>query len=388
MDTFKDFRMPSNLRFGVDAFLSLNQEILKLHSQKIAVISDKGLEKAGLVQKVLDLISGPRLPVVTYTEIEGEPTFDVVRKATEFVRTSSCDLVIGIGGGSALDVAKTAAALADKEDIEPYLSGEAVINSRDVSCILLPTTSGTGSEVTMNAIFGDTEKQVKRGIVSEHLLPDVAVLDPALTLSCPPRVTAASGVDAFTHAIESYISVRSTPLTRMYAEKAMRLFAPSIVRAVHHGSDLEARTQMSWVSVLAGVSLANAGVGAVHALAYPLGGTFHIEHGVANALLMPYVFEMIGTTCIPQMVEVAQMLNLGEFNHHPEQALPAVTDYLFYLLDVLDLPMSLKELGIKEEDLAPMAAQAAQIDRLLKNTPYRLNEAKIYEIYHKSLIGK
>lgn len=388
IDTFKDFRIPSNLRFGVNAFYSLNEEIQGLGCKKIAVISDKGLEKAGLVQKVLDLIGDLQIPIVTFTDIEGEPTFDIVRKATEFVRISSCDLVIGIGGGSALDVAKTSAALADKEDIEPYLSGEARVKSRSVRCILLPTTSGTGSEVTMNAIFGDTEKQMKRGIVSECFLPDVAVIDPALTVSCPPRVTAASGVDAFTHAIESYISVNSTPLTRMYAEKAMTLFAPSIVRAVHHGSDIEARTNMSWVSVLAGVSLANAGVGAVHALAYPLGGTFHIEHGVANALLMPYVFEVIGTTCIPQMVEVAQILNLGEFNHHPEQALPAVTEYLFYLLEVLDLPMSLKELGIKEDDLASMALQAVKIDRLLKNTPYRLNEKKIYDIYHNSLVGK
>jgi alcohol dehydrogenase class IV len=311
-----------------------------------------------------------------------------LKEAVLTLDAEKCDVIIGIGGGSALDVAKATAALCGKDDITSYLNGEKVVKSRAVKCILLPTTSGTGSEVTMNAIFGDEEQQVKRGIVSPVFLPDVAIIDPELTISCPARVTAASGVDAFTHAIESYIAIKATPLTKVYSEKAMKLFPSNITRAVHNGNDLDARTGMSWVSSLAGVALANAGVGAVHALAYPLGGKYHIEHGVANALLMPFVFEVIGKTCTEEMMEVASFLQLGDFKSQPSEALKAVVDYMYQLLEDLDLPTSLSELGIEEESLPILAEQAAKIDRLLSNTPYKLNEQKILGIYQSAFKGR
>ncbi|KWW21830.1 MULTISPECIES: iron-containing alcohol dehydrogenase [Peribacillus] len=383
-----DFRMPAVFRFGAGAFATLVKEIETLGSRKVAIVSDKGLEKVGVVQRVVDLIEPLSIPTVTYTNIAGEPTFQLLQDAVETLQAENCDLIIGIGGGSALDVAKATAALCGKDNLAPYLNGEETIKSRMVKCILLPTTSGTGSEVTMNAIFGDEEQQVKRGLVSPVFLPDAAIIDPELTISCPPRVTAASGVDAFTHAIESYIAIKSTPLTKVYSEKAMKLFTSNITGAVHNGSDLEARIGMSWVSSLAGVALANAGVGAVHALAYPLGGTFHIEHGVANALLMPFVFEVIGKTCTEEMIEVATFLQLGDYKSRPHQALKAVVDYMYQLLEDLDLPTSLSELGIDEGSLPMMAEQAAKIDRLLSNTPYKLNEQKILGIYQSAFKGR
>jgi alcohol dehydrogenase len=384
---FQDFSMPGNFRFGVDTFYTLADEVRKLKVQKLTVISDKGLERVGVVQRVLDLIKPLGLEVSIFTEIYGEPTLSLLNKAVEFVKKENSQLVIGIGGGSALDVAKATAALADKEDVTPYLKGEAMIESRGTKCILLPTTSGTGSEVTMNAIFEDEEQELKRGIVSGCFLPDFAIVDPALTISCPSRVSASSGVDAFTHAIESYVAIRSTPLTKMYAEKAMKLFSSNITKAVHNGKDINGRIGMSWVSTLAGVSLANAGVGAVHALAYPLGGKYHIEHGVANALLMPYVFEVTGTTCTEEMTNVASYLQLGDFNNNPHKALDAVVQYLYELLVTLDLPTSLSELGINKEDLPLLAKQASGIERLLSNTPYRLTEQKILQIYEKAYHG-
>jgi alcohol dehydrogenase class IV len=383
-----DFRMPTVFRVGVGSFTTLVNEIEAMKVKKVAVVSDKGLEQIGVVQKVIDLIEPLSVPTVTYTNIAGEPTFQLLQEAVRTLDAEECDLIIGIGGGSALDVAKATAALCGKDHLSPYLSGVKTIESRTVKCILLPTTSGTGSEVTMNAIFGDEGQQVKRGLVSPMFLPDVAIIDPELTISCPPRVTAASGVDAFTHAIESYIAIKATPLTKVYSEKAMKLFTTNITRAVHNGRDLEARIGMSWVSSLAGVALANAGVGAVHALAYPLGGRFHIEHGVANALLMPFVFEVIGKTCTEEMIDVAAFLHLGDFKSRPHDALNAVVDYLFHLLEDLDLPTSLSELGIDEESLPMLAEQAAKIDRLLSNTPYKLNEQKILKIYQSAFKGK
>jgi alcohol dehydrogenase len=383
----QDFHMPGNVRFGVDTFYSLPDEIKKLDVSRVVIISDKGLERVGVVDRLLELVESAGIESNVFTDIEGEPTFTLVQKSVEFVKKSGSELVIGIGGGSALDVAKATAALVDKDDVSPYLSGTKTIECRQVKCILLPTTSGTGSEVTMNAIFGDEEEEVKRGIVSRHLLPDLAIIDPALTRSCPPRVTAASGVDAFTHALESYVAVKATPLTKIYAEKAMKLFSSNITKAVHNGKDMEGRIGMSWVSMLAGVSLANAGVGAVHALAYPLGGKYHIEHGVANALLMPFVFGETGKTCTQEMVEVASYLELGNYSKNPHQALKAVVGYLYELLTNLELPTSLAELGIMEEDLPLLAGQASQIVRLLSNTPYQLTEKKILHIYQKAFVG-
>ncbi|WP_210468023.1 iron-containing alcohol dehydrogenase [Sporosarcina sp. 6E9] len=384
---FQDFRSPGVLRFGNGAISSIKEEIEKLKVKKVCIISDKGLERVGLVQKVINLLDPIGITITTFTELEGEPSFQLVEQASKMVKEKQCDLVIGIGGGSALDVAKVAAALGDKEELIPYLSGAQTIEGRNIHCILLPTTSGTGSEVTMNAIFGDKEQGVKRGIVSPALLPDIAIIDPELTISCPPTVTAASGIDAFTHALESYISVNATPLTKIYAEKAMKLFPIYITKAVHNGVDIEARSGMSWVSVLAGVTLANAGVGAVHALAYPLGGTYSIEHGVANALLMPFVFKVIGKTCVNEMVNVASFLQLGDFSSNRYQALDTVVDYLFGLLEELNLPTSLKELDVTEESLPLLAEQASKVNRLLANTPYRLSQEKILAIYKNAYNG-
>ncbi|MYL71755.1 iron-containing alcohol dehydrogenase [Halobacillus litoralis] len=387
-EDFQDFFMPGYVRFGVNANLTLAEEVTKLDARKITIISDKGLEKVGVVQKVLDLLAPLDKDITTFTDISGEPSFDLLAHSIDWVRRYESDMIIGIGGGSALDVAKATAALAHEEELSLCFSGQKPIETRSVKCILLPTTSGTGSEVTMNAIFGDEEQEVKRGLVSQSLLPDVAIVDPVLTLSCPPKVTAASGVDAFTHALESYVAERATPMTKMYAEKAMKLFAANIPKAVHNGKDLDARKEMSWVSLLAGVSLANAGVGAVHALAYPLGGKCHVEHGVANALLMPFVFDVIGQSCMEEMVEVSSFLHLGDFTNHPHQAKGAVVHYLYELLETLNLPTSLSELGIQEEDLPLLAKQASKVDRLLSNTPYELSENQILKIYENAYRGQ
>ncbi|WHT48187.1 iron-containing alcohol dehydrogenase [Sporosarcina thermotolerans] len=370
-------------------FFSIHEDIRNLNPTKIIFVSDKGLKNAGVVEEVINELSIHNIPIEEFTNIVGEPDFEIVQEAIDFIQKHHGDLVIGLGGGSALDVAKASAALVNKEPIivEKILAGEAVPEAKGVTCILVPTTSGTGSEVTMNAIFGDHKNDVKRGIVSPYYLPDIAIIDPVLTVSCPPMVSAASGVDAFTHAIESYVSKKATPLTKMYAEAAMKRFSKNISKVVFNGSDLDAREEMSWVSFLAGVSLANAGVGAVHALAYPLGGKYNIAHGVANALLLPYVFNVTGKTCIDEMVQIADFLHLGDFRDEPHQAQNAVVDYLYGLLEALNLPKSLKELHVVEDDLRNLAIEASKVSRLLDNTPFKLNMESIHEIYQNAYDG-
>lgn len=382
-----DFRLPQHVRFGVGARTTVVEEARRLGGRSAALISDEGLLSAGVVDEMKHELEKEGLEIVVFAELAGEPSFIQLEKTTSFVKERQVDLVIGLGGGSAMDIAKTAAALTNVEDPAAYLSGEKVIGKGGLPCILLPTTSGTGSEVTMNAIFSDDKQGVKRGLVSPNLLPTIAVIDPALTLSCPPKVSAATGVDAFTHALESFISTRANPMTKMYSYEAMKRFADHIHGAVHNGRDLNSRIEMSYVSYFAGVGLANAGVGAVHALAYPLGGSYHVEHGVANALLMPYVFDVIGVTCKKEMVDVAHALQLGDYSEMPHVALKAVTTYLKQLLYDLNLPVSLKELGIPQEALATLARQAIEVKRLLHNTPYRLTEKQIVAIYQKAYIG-
>jgi len=382
-----EIRLPKVLRFGTQTLQTLIPELKLYPVKRIGLISDKGLERAGVGEQIAAMLRGAEFEVTTFTDIAGEPTFPLLARTIRFMQEAKAELIVGLGGGTAMDTAKATAALMDKEDPQPYMAGTAVIPNRTIPCVVLPTTSGTGSEVTYNAIFGDEATEVKRGIVSHALLPDVAIVDPLLTLSCPPKVTAASGVDAFTHAIESYIAVRATPLTRMYAEQAMKLFAPNIAKAVHFGSNVESRVGMSMVSLLAGIALGNAGVGAVHALAYPLGGKYHIEHGVANALLMPYVFDVTAATCTEAFADVAGFLQLGDYAHRPHEAPQAVVQYLYGLLRTLDLPSTLRELGVDEAALPLMAQQASKIDRLLNNTPYRLNEQKILGIYRKAYTG-
>lgn len=383
-----EFRLPTALRFGTGSFANISKEIRKYKTNKLLIVSDLGLDAVGLVDKLYNNLSHLNINVVKYTDLNGEPMFEDLTRAIDYFNDNECDLVIGIGGGSVLDVTKTIAALADKDNINEYFDGKKLIESRNIPCILLPTTSGTGSEVTKNAIFEDAEKKVKQGIVSEYLLPDLALIDPALTLSCPKRVTASSGVDALVHAIESYVSPLATPLTKSIAERAIRLFPDNIIKAVHNGMDISARENMSWVSVLGGMSLANAGVGAVHALSYPLGGKYHIEHGIANALLLPYVLRKTGVTILKEISEIAVFLNIDESNKIKNDILEKVVQYLLDLNKTLGLPTNLKELGVEEDDLENLAEQTLKIDRLMKNTPYVLSERDVYGIYYNAYHGK
>jgi len=382
-----DIVTPGTIRIGAGSLKSLPEEINKFQSENILLISDKGIESTGLINEIKDMLESSGYMVSVFTDIQGEPTFSLLINTVKEYERLNIDLVIGVGGGSALDVAKAVSALLGKDDISSYIDGDEIIPVRTVKTILLPTTSGTGAEVTMNAIFGDEKKGVKRGLVSSALKPDVAIIDPELTLTCPSRVTASSGIDALTHALESLIAVKSNIVTKMYSEKAVEMFPKYIYGAVHNGSDITARTGMSILSNLAGVSLGNAGVGAIHALAYPLGGKYHIEHGVANALLMPYVIKVIGKTCITEMVQVSKLLQLGDYSNNPYESLNRVVQYFEKLLIDLDLPTSLKELGVDKNSIPELAEQASKVERLLSNTPFELSMEKIEEIYEDAYYG-
>lgn len=379
------FSLPGVNYYGQGAIANLGAELEEHRASKVFLVSDSGVSSAGLVEHVSGLLKDNGLDVVQYLDVKPEPTVKDLETCLEVFKENRCDLIIGLGGGSPLDVAKGVSVLATNEGSILDYVGVNLIPKPGVPKILIPTTSGTGAEVTKNAIFTDQREKLKKGVVSKYLLPNVAIVDSELTLSVPPAVTAATGMDALTHAIESYTSPKATIQTDLYALKAIELIGASLRRAVAFGGDKEAREKMALGSVFAGISLANAGVGAVHACAYPLGGKFGTGHGVTNALLLPYIMEynMIGdlqkfANIARAMGEVTEMLSLRE---QAELASKSV----FSLSRDIGIPQKLSEFGVKKEDIPGLAEAAVQVTRLMDNNPKKLTLEEVQECLYKAL---
>ncbi|WP_277949813.1 iron-containing alcohol dehydrogenase [Priestia endophytica] len=294
------------------------------------------------------------------------------------------DLLIGVGGGSVLDATKVLSIMLTNQENVRDLVGIEKVQNAGISTILVPTTSGTGSEVTYNAIFTDVRDKVKKGIVSPYLLPKVAIVDPALTLTVPPSVTAATGMDALVHAVESYTAIRAGELTDGIALQAIKLISRSLRKAVYNGKDVKAREDMAMGSLLAGISLGNAGVGAVHALAYPLGGKFKVPHGVANSLLLPFVMKYNVVADLEKFAEVAKALGENIEGLSLREAANCTVYALTQLAQDIGIPSSLKDVGVTAEDIPNLAEEASKIDRLLNNNPRWLTVKEIEKIYEEA----
>lgn len=298
------------------------------------------------------------------------------------------DGFIAIGGGSAIDTAKAASAYATYDgDLDDFI-GTNLVPRKGAPLIAIPTTAGTGSEVTNIAILSDKQAQLKKGIASDFLLPDVAIVSPEMTRTAPPSVTAASGIDALVHAIEAYLSVHASPITDSLALRAMKMIAQSLPKAYANPDNLEAREEMATASLMAGMAFGNAGVGAVHALAYPLGGRFNMAHGVSNALLLPFVMEANKIACIDRLGEVAIALGERTTEMSANDAADSAISAMTRLCRQVNIPSSLKSFGIERDDLSFMADDAIQIDRLLKNNPRKLTRDEIYSIYEDAFEGR
>ena len=378
------FSLPGVNYYGQGAIANLSDELKEHGASKVFLVSDSGVASAGLVEQVSDLVKTNGLEVIQYLDVKPEPTVEDLETCLKVFNENNCDLIIGLGGGSPLDVAKGVSVLATNGGSILDYVGVNLIPNPGVPKFLIPTTSGTGAEVTKNAIFTDQKEKLKKGVVSKYLLPDVAIVDSELTLSVPPAVTAATGMDALTHAIESYTSPKATIQTDLYALKAIELIGASLRRAVAFGSDKDAREKMALGSVFAGVSLANAGVGAVHACAYPLGGKFGTGHGVTNALLLPYIMEynLIGdlqkfANIARALGEVTEMLSLRE---QAELACKAV----FSLSRDIGIPQKLSEFGVKKEDIPGLAEASMKVTRLMGNNPKKLTLEEVQECLYKA----
>ncbi len=367
--------------FGVGSIRQVGEEVRRLGADRCLLVTDPGLVEAGIAPRVERMLRDAGLEVAVYSGVEPDPRYQIAEDCARAARDGGAGCLVAVGGGSSLDIAKVAAVAAVHGGPVGALFGIDAVPGPGLPVVAVPTTAGTGSEVTPIAILSDEEEVLKKGVVSHHLVPRAAVLDPELTVELPPNVTAATGMDALIHAVEAYTSVRAYTLTDHLALRAVELIQANLRTAYANGTDLGARSAMLEGSLLAGMAFANAGVTAVHAFAYPLGARFHVPHGVANGVMLLSVmrFNMIG--CLPRFARLARALGCpaGELGVRA-QARKAV-DALEELIRDVGVPRRLRDLGVPEDALEEMARSVTTITRLLGNNPRRITAEDALAIY-------
>jgi len=331
----------------------------------------KSIEEA-LKQAGIEIFQSPLVPP--------EPTVEFFELALAEAQKKQIDSVLGIGGGSVMDVAKLVAALACASQKVGEVFGINLLAKRELALVCLPTTAGTGAEVSPNAILLDEADRLKKGVVSPHLVPDAAYVDPLLTLSVPPAVTAATGLDALTHCIEAYANKFAHPVVDVYALQGIKLISENLRRAVRNGGDIEARAAMALGSLYGGLCLGPVNTAAVHALAYPLGGQFHISHGVSNALLLPHVLHFNCSAAPERYAAISTALGVG-YNGPALAIAERGVDFLSQLSRDCGVPQKLSELNVPREAIPGMARSAMRVTRLLKNNLRPLTEEHAECIY-------
>jgi alcohol dehydrogenase class IV len=376
------FKIANKLITGPAAIEQLAAELTRLNIDNPLIVTDAILVKSGTVDLALAQLGGRRFGI--FDQVKPEPEIAIVEDCTRAFHAGGHDGLIGLGGGSAIDIAKGVAAFAAHEGPLAELFGVDLVKRKGPALIAIPTTAGTGSEVTNVAIFSDKQAQLKKGIVSDYLLPDVALVSPVMTLTCPRSVTAASGVDALVHAIEAYLSVNRSPITDAIALGAIKLIAKALPKAYANPKDLQAREDMATASLMGGMAFGNAGVGAVHALAYPLGGRFNIAHGVSNALLLPYVMHWNKMACVERFRDIAEAMGVRVAELSDADAAEAAVKAMADLCEAVDIPKGMRAFGVPEDAIPAMAEEASKIDRLMRNNPRLLTAADIEKIYRSA----
>jgi len=362
---------------GSGAIRELAGALRALEARRVLVVTDPGVIKAGIYERIKAVLTEAQVQVELFDQVKPDPSTTFVQSVGAEARQARVDAVIGLGGGSSIDTAKMAAALvANQRDVAEYLGG-APLAAAVLPILAVPTTAGTGSEATHIAILSDEEAQVKKGLVSVRIMPRYAFLDPELTLALPPAITAATGMDALCHAIESFTSVNATEYSEVLSLRAIELLNGHIEEAFRNGKNALAREKMLLGSFLAGIAFANAGVTAVHAFAYPLGGMFHVAHGLANSLMLPTILRFNAGSSRERFERIARVMGAGG-------TADAVAVRAEQLLAVLQLPRNLAAIGIPADALEPMAQAVVQITRLLNNNPRKVSLQDARAIYREA----
>ncbi len=381
----RNFQIKTKIQFGRGAVKRVGEVVEQMGGRKCLLIADPAMESLGYIERITSSLRSSQQCFV-YTGVDPEPYLDNAEGAANMGREKNVDLVIGMGGGSAMDTAKAAAVLITNDGKAEDYVGLNKVDLPGISTLMLPTTAGTGAEVTFTAVFTNRETKAKGGINSPYLFPDVALLDPELTLQLPADITAATGMDALTHAIESVTSRSATVFTEALAYAAIKLISRNIRKAVYQGNDIKTRENMLYASLLAGMALADAGVGAAHALAYPLGGFYRISHGLANAMLIPHVMEYNIPAAEDKFAEVAGSMGETVEGVPIRIAAASAVEFVRDLCLDIGIPQSLSDVGVPFEDIPKMVEAALKVTRPVENNPRELTFADAEMIYEQAFL--
>lgn len=370
---------PAKVVFGTGCIAQFCDDYLQLGHKRLFILTAPPI--LPLIKETVDKLTGNGIDILIYDKVLQEPTVKDFYSVLEQARLFNADSIIGIGGGSVLDMAKLIAALIESDQKVEDIFGTGFLKSRKRWLACMPTTAGTGSEVSPNAILLDESDKLKKGIVSPYLVVDAAYLDPQLTVTVPPRVTAETGMDALTHCIEAYTNKFAHPVIDMYALKGIELIATHLLRAVKDGKDIEAREALMLGSYYGGICLGPVNTAAVHALSYPLGGEFHISHGLANAILLPSVMRFNRNSDVKKFANIALTCGVTAGTTDEESAEKGV-DFITRLSEDCGIPTKLTEIGIPQQAVDRMAEAAMQVQRLLKNNPREVTVEDARNIYN------
>ncbi len=369
---------PGELTFGNGAFESFLKAVPLRDYQRIWVLSIEPLR--GKIDSLRDAVLFANKQIEIHTFMEGEPTFGHFRRFFPAIEAFQPDLVVGIGGGSVLDLAKILAVMVGNDQVLEDVIGINQLNGRRVGLWCLPSTSGTGSEVSPNAILLDQDTLEKKGVISPFLVPDATFVDPSLTVSLPSKLTAETGIDALSHCMEAYTNLHSHPLIDDFALRGISHIGQHLLAAINDGNNLEARAGLSLGSLYGGLCLGPVNTAGVHALSYPLGGKYQVPHGLANAVLLPEVMAFNLPTAYERYAEIAKALGVKDQGSIEKTARGGV-EKIREMMRECGIPDNLRDLGVEKDDIPELAELAMKVERLLKNNPRKIEYNDALDIY-------
>lgn len=372
--------------FGPGARKELPEVVKRLGKSKALIVTDAGLVKFGVAKMVTDVLDGVSIPYEIFSDVKPNPTVTNVKDGIEAYKKSGADFIIAVGGGSSIDTAKAVGIVINNPDFSDIVSleGCAPTTHKSVPIVALPTTAGTAAETTINYVIIDEENHKKMVCVDPNDIPAVAIVDAELMYSLPASLTAATGMDALTHAIEGYITKGAWALSDMFEIEAIRMISRNLPTAVAEPSNAEARDAMAVAQYVAGMAFSNVGLGLVHGMAHPLGSLFDVPHGVANALLLPTIMEWNMPACLDKYPAIAEAMGVDIAGMTREEAAQAACDAVKALSIKVGIPQHLSEIGIKESDIQALSEQAIS-DVCTPGNPRDVTIEEIIALYKKVL---
>jgi alcohol dehydrogenase class IV len=373
------YQLPKKIVFGVDTYKKVGFEAKILGGRRILIVSDKNLVKIGVVKKIECTLASEDLVVNIFDRVEAEPRLETAEAVSEVVREDEFDVIIGVGGGSVLDMAKVASiASTNTEPIADYI-GIDLVKEEGIPKILIPTTAGTGSEVTDIAIMSLKEEEMKTAIVSPFLYGNVALVDPSLTYTLPPTLSASTGLDALSHALEAIMSTGSNLITDVLGLQAVNLIFLNIIGA--YNGDIKSRYYMSLGSLIAGMAFGNAGVCIGHASAYTFAVSYGVTHGVSCALVLPYIFRHNSSAITDKIPRIAQSFKIDPLKKDVSELTELIYESILNLMDDLKIPTKLSELGLPKENITKLAERLLQNKRLLQRNPKKISREDAINLF-------